>query len=168
MGRRSMREDVVIDWKWADGHMKAIVDVLRQNAMHLLSIKVASEKQDLKHATDLIISVEGGDVAVRIRRPQYRKRWQDLTIRAWRRGDIPTELHKIREGWADWYLYGWSDGQGCLQDWMLVDLNVMRQSGLLDNPRITKNRDGRTGFCAFNVGVLQINQCLIAASSGLL
>jgi len=159
-----MRSDVKIDWAWADGHMGAIVEILKENAMHLLSVKVASSKQDLKRATDLIISVVGGDVAVRIRRPEYRKRWQELTVRAWRLGDIPTELHKIRDGWADWYLYAWSNGNGGLQDWLLVDLNAMRQSGLLKDPKIIRNRDGRTGFCAFGVGTLKVNQCLVASS----
>jgi len=157
-----MRSDVKIDWDWADGHIGAIVDVLKQNAMHLLSVHVASQKQDLKHATDLVISVVGGDVAVRIRRPQYRKCWRELTVRAWRKGDIPTELHKIRDGWADWYLYAWSDGNGGLLDWMLVDLDAMRKSGLLDNPKIQMNKDGRTGFCHFSVGTLKLNSCLVS------
>lgn len=157
-----MRSDVANDWGWADKHLDAIVAVLKQNAMHLLSVHIAPEKSDLKEATDLVITVDGGDVAVRIRRPRYNDRYKDLTIRAWRRGNIKTEIDKIRDGFARWYLYAWSDGNNGLMDWMLIDIDALRESGLLDRKQIIKNKDGRTGFIAVSEGELRLNNCLIA------
>ena len=157
-----MRSDVVLDWQWADGHMKAIVDVLQLNAMHLLSIQVASLERDMKKATDLVISVEGGDVAVRIRRPRYRSRFRDLTIRAWRESGVKTERDKLLEGFGDWYLYSWSDGNGGLSDWFLVDLNKLRESGLLKQKPVKKNKDGRSGFIAITDRELRAVGCMVS------
>lgn len=157
-----MKSDVKLDWDWADGHMRAIVDILRQNATKLLSINPASSERDLKKATDLVIRVNGGDIAVRIRRPAYRKRYRDLTLRAWRRSGVSTELEKIKHGFGDWYLYGWSDGRKGLDDWFLVDLHKLRSSGLLDNPRVIYNKDGSTGFIALSANVLRQNGCLVS------
>ena len=160
----AMKSDVKLDWTWADGHMEAIVNVLRHNAMHLLSVRVATDEQDLKKATDLVIRVDGGDIAVRIRRPNYRGRFRDLTIRSWRASGFKTELEKIKDGFGDWYLYAWSDGQGGLDDWLLVDLHNLRKSGLLDNRRVIKNRSdkGLTGFIAIKDSELKAHGCLVA------
>ena len=157
-----MRSDVALDWRWADGHMQAIVDVLEQNAMHLLSIQVASTGHDLKKATDLVVTVDGGDVAVRIRRPRYRGRYRDLTIRAWRSSGVKTERDKLVEGFGDWYLYGWSDGDGGLEDWFLVDLDKLRETGLLTQKTIQPNRDGRTGFISISDKELRMHDCMVA------
>jgi len=142
--------------------MQAIVDVLRDNAMHLLSVRVASSERDLKKATDLVISVDGGDVAVRIRRAKYKGRYRDLTIRAWREGGIRTELEKLVDGFGDWYLYAWSNGHGGLDDWFLVDLNKLRISGLLSTQHIRYNKDGQTGFISISDRELRTCGCMIS------
>jgi len=142
--------------------MHAIVDVLKQNAMHLLSVQVASEQRDLKKATDLVITIEGGDVAVRIRRPGFRGKYRDLTIRSWRHSQATTELEKIRGGFCDWYLYGWSDGKDGLDDWFLVDLKQLRACGLLNDPPFKLNPDGRTGFVYIADAVLRAHGCMVA------
>jgi len=157
-----MRSDVRFDWDWADGHMKAIVDVLEANAMHLLSVSVATDEQDLKKATDLVVHITGGDVAVRVRRHEYVRRFRDLTIRSWRSSGHETELGKIRGGFGDWYLYAWSDGDGGLADWLLVNLQALRESGLLDSKSTIRNRDGHTGFIAISDKELEISGCLVA------
>jgi hypothetical protein len=157
-----MRSDVKRDWEWANEYKDAIAAVLRENSIHMVEIKIASEKNDLKEATDLVVMAEEGTVAVRIRRPGYSKRYRDLTLRAWRKSGAKTELDKIREGFARWYLYCWADGHGGLADWMLIDNDILRASGLLDNPEIIKNRDRVTGFIAISDGRLMINRCLVA------
>jgi len=131
--------------------------------MHLLRIQIAPMADDLKRATDLVVTVEGGDIAVRIRRPSCS--YRDLTIRAWRRSGAKTEIDKIRKGFARWYLYAWSDGHYNLADWILVDLDNLRQSGLLNDERpIIYNPDRRTGFKAYTVKELAAQGCLVASS----
>jgi|GEM_PF-1830777 len=157
-----MRSDVALDWEWADGHMRAIANVLQQNAMHLLSVHVAPAQRDLKKATDIIVTIDGGDVAVRIRRAEYRGKYRDLTIRSWRRGGVKTELDKLKEGFCDWYLYGWSDGHGGLADWFLVDLNKLRESGLLEDAPFKSNHDSRTGFVYISDAKLRDRGCMVS------
>ena len=159
-----MRSDVRQDWDWSDGYLGEIAKILRRNAHRILSIKVAGCNKDLKHATDMVIAVEGGDVAVRVRRAEYRKKWRDLTIRSWRAGGIKTELHKIKEGAGDWYLYAWSDGDKRLSDWMLVDLNKVRESGLLNRPE-RANKDGRTRFIAISDKELRRCGCMVSEAT---
>ena len=160
-----MRSEVKLDWKWANGHMRAIADALRQCALYLLSVQAATPSQDLKRATDLVVTVETGDVAVRIRRPQYKDRYRELTIRAWRSNGAKTELAKIQEGFARWYLYGWSDGHGGLADWFLVDLDKLRETTLLTDKAIQRNKDGRTGFIWIKDSELRSYGCMVAECS---
>jgi len=88
----------------------------------------------------------------RIRKPNCG--YRDLTIRAQVRSNGKTEIHKIRdEGKGDIYFYAWTYdnlGKEQMQCYMLVDLNKLRQSGLLDESRqITSNGDG-TGFVSYS------------------
>ena len=150
------------DWQWSDGYLLVIEQILRQNAMYLLDVQISNNNKDTKQATDMVITVKGGDVAVRVRRP-YRD-FRDLTIRAWRSSGVKTELTKLKEGFADWYFYGWSDDKGGFLDWMLVDLDKLRQSGLLENLLMTFNTDQTTGFVSINWDELNAHGCLVASS----
>lgn len=152
------------DRAWADSYEAEAIRVLRANAMHLIDIQRASDEDDRKHATDMIIRVAGGDVAVRIRRSAA-ARYSDLTIRSWRQSGAKTELAKIREGFARWYLYGWDDtASGYLNRWMLLDVDVLRGSGLLDSAPQTVNHDGQTAFRTIAAGSLQLCGCIIASN----
>lgn len=157
----SMRRDVKKDWAWADEYLPAVKQILEENAMHFISIKIAPLSDDLERATDMVLTLTGGDVAVRIRRDNCA--YRDLTIRAWRKGDIETEIHKIRKGFARWYFYAWTKKNKSIGDWIIVDLDKMRQLDLFDDNRSTiKNPDGRTGFVAYSKDELSKNGCLIA------
>lgn len=156
-------DDPLVDYTWAGLHRKAIVEVLKQNAMHLLSIELASGDQDMKQATDLLIQVKGGAVAVRIR--DARCDYRDLTLRSSRASGNETELSKIKKGHADWYLYCWSDGRWGFKDWMLVDLYALRKSGLLNGHlEETQNYDGKTAFVSIPATRLKLNGCIIAST----
>lgn len=156
----NLRADVRRDWTWADRYLKDIARILKANAGRLIAIKVAPMTNDLEQATDLVISIEGGDVAVRVRRDC---KYRDLTIRAWRRSGTKTEIDKISSGFGRWYLYAWTDSKGKIVDWILVDLDKFRNSGLLeDNRRIIPNPDKRTGFKVYTINELSKNNCLIA------
>lgn len=141
--------------KW----MNEIKSILRNNAMHIIDIEIAMPEEDMKQSTDLKIKITSGDVAVRVRRRAAG--FRDLTIRAFSNGN-ETEIHKLRAGFARWYVYAW-EGDGSLVDWILVDLNMMRRAGLLsENRPITKNKDGRTGFVSYSISELKMAGALVA------
>ena len=156
--RSDLREDVKTDWSWADKHMKQIIALLKDNAHRLLSVQMASPEEDMKQATDLVIEVVGGRILVRIRRPYFK--YRDLTIRSWRQNGAKTELAKIQEGFGDWYLYVWTGDAEKFTDWMLVDMATLRESGLLEDRKITYNHDGLTGFIAISSVELYMDGCL--------
>jgi hypothetical protein len=142
-------------------HLEAVHRVLKQNAQHILSIEDAPIEKDLHEATDMIVRVTGGCIALRIRRSHIR--FRDMTIRA-KCGNAKTELHKLREGFGDWYLYAWSDGAGDFADWWFVDLAILRASGLLDDGRAIKmNEDAYTGFISLQKEELTGVSCLISS-----
>jgi hypothetical protein len=149
------------NWAFSETYMPDIKAILKRNAMHIVTVDIAPDEDDMKRSTDLKIRVSSGDVAVRIRRASYNPRYRDLTIRA-KNGNAKTEIHKLREGYADWYLYLWTDDFG-ICDWVLVDIHRMRESGLLNESRPVKmNKDGYTGFCCYPVDELQSIGAIVA------
>ena len=137
------------NWDYSESKIDQVREILRKNSMHIVSVSVATPNQDMKQSTDLVISIESGSIAVRIRRPG--QRFRDLTIRSYANGS-KTEIDKLRKGFGDWYLYAWENKYGELAEWMLVDINKMRKSGLLDKERkTTMNPDRRTGFIAYAI-----------------
>jgi hypothetical protein len=138
---------------------------LALNALALFDFKIASAQEDLKDATDMVITTSGEKkIAVRIRRGNV---WQrDLTIRAWRASGVKTEWPKIKEGAGDYYLYGWEGPEKLsLVDWVLVDLHQLRASGLMECQwNLIRNPDGLTGFYAIPVTALWENNCVINAT----
>jgi hypothetical protein len=86
-----------------------------------------------------------------------------LTLRAYRSSGAETELAKIKQGYADLYLYGWSQAK-LLPEWMLVDLDKLRACGLLDrNLPVQMNEDKVTGFVYLSYRLLQHYGCIINA-----
>jgi hypothetical protein len=104
--------------------------------------------------------LDSGEIAVRIRRANVR--WRDLTIRS-RIGHAKTEIHKIREGFGRYYLYCWTNESNIISDWILVDLNQLRESGLLENRKEITNKDGYTAFINIPAIELAANGCLLAS-----
>ena len=148
------------DKQWSDGFVDQVRAILAANALHIVRVEIASMEDDAHKATDMLITVNRGQVAVRIRRDSCRHR--DLTLRSWRASGTKTELAKIREGFGDFYLYGWSSNNH-IAEWILVDLTKLRTSGLLDNPREKQNPDGKTGFAFIPAVSLQEHDCILAS-----
>jgi hypothetical protein len=135
------------NWDFSEKYMPFIRDILQKNAMHIVRVEVAEPEDDMKHSTDLKVTVKSGDVAVRIRRKH--KTFRDITIRAFK-GGHKTEIHKLREGYADWYLYAWESERG-LDEWCLLDVSKMRAAGLFNESRkVIMNKDGVSGFVAYS------------------
>lgn len=139
------------NYEWGINFIEQIKNILKSQLAHLVVIEVASPEEDMKQSTDMIIRLKAGNVAVRIRRDiPYR----DFTIRAYCNG-YKTELHKLREGFCDWYLYAWTKEE-IIIDWVIIDINKMRNHGLLnEDKRIKMNFDNRTGFIIYELKELE-------------
>jgi hypothetical protein len=154
-----MKSSFSVDKKWANKCLPEVKKILRQYTLYFLEFLIAGYKK----ATDMILKTSGGDVALRIRRGSYTK-YRDLTIRSFRSSGQKTELEKLRDGFAHFYLYLWTDGASIV-DWILVDLDKARKTGLLYKQRHHfDNKDG-TYFVAIPVSELKRNDCLIATKN---
>ncbi len=140
-------------------HIAAITDIIRQCAVHMISINLASEVSDTKYATDMVAETQDGSIGVRIRTYESAsapgKWYRDLTIRAQTRNGNRTEIHKLRDGFARWYVYAWEAQDRTISEWWFIDMNIMRTSGLIyEDRRLIPNGDG-TGFYAYQKHELQ-------------
>lgn len=150
--------DYVKNREWANRYNEGIKEILKENLMHVISINIAPDAKDMKCATDLIISVNGGDVATRIRRAKYS--FRDFTVRSISKHNLKTELNKLREGFANWYLYLWTTDTS-IDEWVLIDLNLVRKSGLLNDGRKSTINKDKTGFIAIKLWELINHKCII-------
>ena len=161
-----LKSRIQSDWEqdseFAESYLPEIKRILRENAMLFISVVKADEERDLEKATDLLVKVENGDVAVRVRRPT-KKQKRDFTLRSWRKSGVKTELQKIREGFGRFYLYIWLDQELEVADWILVDLNALRASGCLKNSlEEILNKDGKTAFVILSLKKLKNSNCLLS------
>lgn len=147
MGERIEVRTFAGDFKWQEKYYPQIERILKMNASKIVKVSIADNDADTKEATDFVVTLKSGRIAVRIRK-DIGDKYHDLTIRSKRRSGAETELHKIKKGYADFYLYIWTNAE-VITDWWLVDINRLRTSGLLDIPRHeTWNRDGGSAFIA--------------------
>lgn len=154
-----------IDRVWADQYFLAIESVVRKIANRIITFTIAPEQDDTKEATDYLITVDKGTIACRIRRPNCKyllTHDKDFTLRAWRSKDMKTELAKIKEGFGQWYIYAWAKDRDSFEDWLLLDLNALRESPLLKSNRaLIYNTDGTTAFVAFSLNELYLWNVII-------
>lgn len=150
------------NWSFQLGYYRIVETILKDNARYFINVSVANQELDTKQATDFVIKLEGGDIAVRIRRDDCK--YRDLTIRSINHG-YKTEIDKIREGFGKYYLYCWTDSTGEVSEWILVDLDKVRNLNLMDNRRDIPNGDG-TYFIAISKKELNNNDCLLASKGG--
>lgn len=149
-----------VDRQWADSYAEQVKAILTAQAIHFVRFEFAPEEADRKQATDFVVRVEGGDIAVRVR--STRRDFRDMTIRTRRANGVRTELEKLRAGFARWYLYCWCAPDGPIGDWVLVDMDVMRSRGLLDRRRKEYTADGgETSFVGIPVDELRRAGCVV-------
>lgn len=105
--------------------------------------------EDTQQATDLmILTAKDKRIAVRIRRNGYAMRYPyQFTIRAFA-NNRKTEIHKIRDGFGDYFFYGHSanDSTSAIGKWMLIDLDTFRDEEKSLKPHQVENRDGTMGY----------------------
>lgn len=85
------------NFEWQKKFYPQVFTILRRNALHIVKVEVSNEEQDTKQATDFVVSVKGGRVAVRVR-SDVAKQYRDFTIRAKMRSGYETELQKFARG----------------------------------------------------------------------
>ena len=144
--------------QWSDEYIPAVQQLLgeafRVNKEH---ITVTSDEMDTTEAADLEMKMSGQTIAVRLRKNTT---FRDLTIRTQQYIGKQTEISKIKEGYADWYFYGWIDTMGILMEWMIVDMDEVRKHKLWEKKREIKNKDKTTGFIAIPRYELDKNECI--------
>ena len=111
-------------------------------------------EEDLKHNTDLWVMKCGETrVSCRIRRfdKNYSMYRHEFTFRCSSPGGY-TELQKIRDGWGDYFFYGFGGDNGQLVAWTIADLEQFRLQEIVIGPvpglRIP-NRDGSSEFMVY-------------------
>jgi hypothetical protein len=124
-------------WISAEKHMPEIRRILGDLPCKIFfAIETAPAKKDMEQATDLILSVSSGDIAVRVRSHKHyqaavAKFGFDWSVRAVSRG-YKTEIHKLREGFGRWYFYAYSaDDNGKIAAWWVIDLDKVRAENIL-------------------------------------
>lgn len=176
-------------WKGKDWPDRYFPEIKRVVAEDIILIEAASDFADQKHATDYIVTVqaegftEGFSCRVRrsrfwgLERHQGKEVCYDFTLRYSVPSGAKTELAKIREGLGRRYLFAWAKPEPDLafRAWVFIDLDKLRASGLLENPRegsvavkygsylnIPPNEDG-TNFAALPLTDLCEFGCLLSA-----
>lgn len=138
--------DFKANWDFSEKYMPTIKRILSKHALRFISVDIADEQEDMTQAFDLKITTQRGRVAVRIRRAS--SQYRDLTIRAYNKG-YKTEIHKLREGFGDWYLYAW-EGDNKISEYALIDINKARHIFENDRDLIPNKDGGATGFFAYS------------------
>lgn len=161
-------------WNFAVKHMDAVRDALSSCPAGLfMDFATATPQQDMEQATDLVMLIEGGTFAVRVRRHKtwkMGKKWGriDWSVRYYCRG-YKTEIDKLREGFGDWYFYGWYKDDRCsLIGWVILDLSRVRECGILDREwDVHPNGDGTSGMY-IPMGALRDEGCIVATHKQIL
>ena len=147
------------NWQFQENYTEAIKMITLENAVEFVSVRTGTEKEDKQQSTDFVVSLKDGtDMAVRIRRPSCD--FRDLTIRTRNKG-FKTEIHKLNEGYGSHYLYCWTGPDAKINEYILVNLDALRLSGLISGTyHEYDNKDG-TGFLSINIRKLKQARCLI-------
>lgn len=134
-------------------------------------VAVASDEEDMKHATDLMTFTaqmpNNLRVAARVRKHEYFAKWPyQFTVRYSLPNKAKTEHAKIVEGFGDWMLYAHArENVARFQAWSILNLDVFRDEiryGLVA-PEIRRNPDGTT-FAAYDIQ--SFSPALVVASYG--
>lgn len=135
-------------------------EIISRHIRYIFKARQSTPEQDMKEGFDYAITIDKTNIAVRNRKHKYLQ-YGDLTIRTKARGNGKTEIDKIKEGCGDIYLYTWQTENGkSIDSYLLVDLEKLRISGLLEETNELKNGDN-TKFCSISIQELRDKDCII-------
>jgi len=138
---------------------KEIKQILLDNSNIFIDIKFSTLIEDTKYATDFTVNILNKNIAVRVREPDCK--YRDFTIRAKAEYNGRTEIHKIKEGYGDIYLYCWKDINYKINEYMIIDINKLRDSDLLNIYRKIIMNNDNTGFIYIGINELEKENCLL-------
>ena len=72
-----------------------------------------------------------------------------------------TEIHKLRDGYGDWYLYAWESEGNRITEYALIDIHKARHLFTQDR-NVIPNTDNKTGFYSYSIEELAKCGALIA------
>ena len=159
MGERSKMTNWQAEKQWSDRFMAEIKQIISEHfdiGVHRMF--EASVIEDMERNTDLVVwhwDLELIRIACRVRRHKYLCYGDEFTIRSGHIHNVQTENGKVREGYGDYFFYGFADEtETKLCRWLLGDLKVLRQyitQNLLENrtPWRAKNNNDGTSFWVF-------------------
>lgn len=156
MNNNNFKRNFELSFRYYD----KIKKIIRQNLNKLMKIEESDKYRDMKEATDMVLKMNSGDIAVRVRRNDFNDPFNDVTIRTKSKSDQKTEIDKIQDGYGKWYFYGWNK----VKDWLIYDIDKLRE--LLNNNKDfdkIKNNDG-TKFISISLSKLKDYNALITAS----
>jgi len=152
------------DKKWADRYLPEIKRVVRKVAGDIIDVSVANASDDQCRATDYIVTVSSGEIACRVRRWQYWQKYGDLTFRHTRPSGMTTEVAKLQQGFARWYLYAWAKDDNTFGAWFFIDLDIARSHGIFDKKwPVTWNHDHSSAFIAISKEAFFNAGCVVSA-----
>lgn len=136
-----------------DKYLNQVRRILVSKAYIFTKFREATPKEDMELGFDAVLSFPDVKIPIRIRKNIYLK-YMDLTIRSKCRSGGKTEIHKIMEGFGDFYFYAWSDetnlntSNNRIVTYMILDLNVFRNT-IIDKPstKDIPNGDGTYFNC---------------------
>lgn len=154
---------------WADTFLEQQFNILNNcisdldfNKMrrHKVSFDLAPDFDDQNLATD-VITVGNLRIALRVRLGESRL-YGDIALRSYIPSRRKTEVHKIKEGFGDYYLYCWTIDGVNITEWILIDLDRFREVmdlclAIFDH----FNNDG-SAFNTYNIKEMIDHGCCVA------
>lgn len=142
--------------KWIDKYRDQITSTLsRDLSSKVVAVIDVAVDEGVNYSTDRIFEMEGGKkVITRLRKIEYMK-YLEWTIVASRPSGVKTELSKLRDGFGDFYFYGYVNDTDVVK-YFLFDLNLVRKKGILEwNFKERTNRKDGSSFVVVPFNMLQ-------------
>ena len=143
---------------------KLVKHIIEKHNLSRVRVRPASNYLDTHEATDLVYTADL-HIAVRLRRATCL--YRDLTLRSKMLSGRQAELAKIKQGFVDYSLYGWVRDDK-IAEWIFVDYDKLRASGLLEKKRkMIQNIDRETWFVAITIPELLAAGCIVESAGAL-
>ena len=154
---------------WADRFIDQQMRILNNNIAVLdfnkiktrgYQIQLASEEDDQKFETDVVVF---GTLRIALRvRNGLSTTYNDIALRSYRPSGVRTEVHKIKSGLGDYYLYCWTADGITISEYVLIDLDKLRP--VMDNCLVQFEHfcDDGTAFNSYSIDKMIGHGCCVS------